>query len=186
MGTRGFVSFVADGQTKTAYNHCDSYPSGLGIDMLVWLRMVDADAARERAIALRVVQSDSKPTGAEVESLKRYANIEVGEQGDQISWYQVLRETQGAPGAMLDAGVIQDASNFPADSLWAEWGYVVDFDAKVFEVYEGFQHDAHGEGRFADMPRVNDNYAPVRLVASWSLSDLPDNDTFLAVEGVDA
>jgi hypothetical protein len=182
MGTRGFVSFAVDDELKTTYNHCDSYPSGLGIDMLVWLRTVDAKVAAERARALRVVTADTLPTDEDVTRLARYCNRAVGEQTDTITWYQLLRETQGSPAAMLDAGVIQDAGEFPADSLWAEWGYVVDFDEGVFEVYEGFQHDDHTDGRFAAMPRENENYAPVRLVASWPLSELPDNDAFLAVE----
>lgn len=38
MGTRGFVGFVIDGQEKIGYNHFDSYPDGLGVDVLSWLR----------------------------------------------------------------------------------------------------------------------------------------------------
>jgi hypothetical protein len=79
---------------------------------------------------------------------------------------------------MLAAGVIEDASKFPADSLFAEWGYVVDFDAMTFEVYRGFQGERHSEGRFADLPQSRDNgYFPVRLVKSWPLSDLPTDLT---------
>jgi len=173
MGTRGFVSFVADGQTKTAYNHFDSYPEGLGEDVLLWLRAADLDAAKVRAQALRVVDDSTPPTDADIERLKPYCNPSVGGRTERPTWYQLLRETQGHPGAMLDAGAIEDASSFPADSLFAEWGYVVDFDAMTFEVYRGFQTSRHSEGRFADMPQRENDYFPVRLVKSWPLSDLP-------------
>jgi hypothetical protein len=79
---------------------------------------------------------------------------------------------------MLDAGVIEDASNFPADSLMAEWGYVVDFDAERLEVYRGFQTSPHDKGRFAAC-EGRDGYYPCALVASWALSELPDEKTFL-------
>lgn len=85
---------------------------------------------------------------------------------------------------MLGAGVIEDASGFPADSLFAEWGYVADFDGGKFEVYRGFQHHAHSEGRFASPEANEGGYFPVRLVASWPLDALPsDKDFHVAVEG---
>ena len=30
MGTRGMNGFISQGETKAAYNHFDSYPTGLG------------------------------------------------------------------------------------------------------------------------------------------------------------
>lgn len=183
MGTRGFISFVADGQTKTGYNQFDAYPGGFGMDVLVWLRAVDPEAAKVRAQALRVVDDSAPPTDADIEQLKSYFDPRVGRQGEPPSWYQLLRGTQGDPAAILDAGAIEDASGFPADSLFAEWGYVIDFDAMAFEVYEGFQKAKHSDGRFADMPPVRDReYFPVRLAKSWPLSDLPDNAAFMALE----
>lgn len=57
MGTRGFVTFVIDGREKTAYNHADSAPEGLGLDVLRWLRdgaVNYPDTVVERARALRL------------------------------------------------------------------------------------------------------------------------------------
>jgi hypothetical protein len=99
--------------------------------------------------------------------------------GDPREWYVLLRETQGKPGRMLQAGVILDASGFPCESLFAEWGYVVDLDSETFEVYVGFQTEPHSKGRFADR-EGRDGYVPVALAASWSLKDLPGDDAFMA------
>lgn len=55
MGTRGFICFVIDAKEKTAYNHYDSYPDGLGLHVLTWLRESDIDIIREQARSLRVV-----------------------------------------------------------------------------------------------------------------------------------
>jgi hypothetical protein len=187
MGTRGFIGFVIDGQEKIAYNHCDSYPSGLGADALNWLwRAVGegTDHLTERVRALRVVDPNSKATPADIEDLSEFARPDVATR-ELSDWYVLLRETQGDPAAMLRAGVIEDASGFPADSLMAEYGYVVDLDAGRFEAYVGFQREPHSEGRFAarDVDSYADGlpqYYPVRLVASWPLSELPTNQEFVA------
>lgn len=186
MGTRGFISFVADGQVKSGYVHSDAYPDYLGANVLDWLRSADIVTATQAAKDLRVVAPDSEPTGEDVERLARFHNPNVGGRSSRPTWYQLLRETQGMPGLILDAGVIEDASSFPADSLFAEWGYVADFDTQVFEVYRGFQHEAHTDGRFASDTPDGNGYYPVRLVASWPFSALPDGGAFIeAAEGPD-
>lgn len=181
MGTRGFVGFVVDGVEKIAYNHWDSYPSGLGEDVRSWLAAADIEAVREQARVLRVVSPDSKPTAEDIEHLRPYMDLGVGEQSTE-DWYCLLRHTQGNPGRMLEAGVVEDASGFPTDSLFAEWGYIVDFDAGVLEAFKGFQKSAHTEGRFATRtgPDDSDGYFPVRLVASWPLSSLPTAEEFIS------
>jgi hypothetical protein len=178
MSTRGFVAFVVDQTEKIAYNHWDSYPDGLGVDVLAWLRAVDLESVARQVRDLRVVDPGSTPTAADVERLAKWTDTDVGKQSTD-DWYCLLRRTQGNPAAMLEAGVIENASQFPADSLFAEWGYVVDFDQGVFEVYRGFQEQPHDRGRFAHLAGEG-GYQPVALVASWSLGDLPDVDRFLA------
>jgi hypothetical protein len=83
MGTRGFIGFVVDGVEKIAYNHWDSYPGGLGLDVLRWLRgevgkMPDGMAwATEQVRALRVVDPQSSPTAEDIERLADFANLNV-------------------------------------------------------------------------------------------------------------
>jgi hypothetical protein len=186
MGTRGFITFVADGVEKTAYNQFDSYPEGVGSSVLVWLRFAaqDLEDLRERVKALRVVSRESTPTDEDVKRLAAFADLRVSYQ-DPREWYVLLRETQGSPATMLQAGMIEDASQFPADSLFAEWGYVIDLDKRVFEVYRGFQQAPHDKGRFAKMQLARrggsvDPYYPVALVESWPIETLPNNEKFLS------
>jgi len=184
LGTRGFIGFIIDGTEKIAYNHWDSYPSGAGADVLWWLSTTDLTEARELAGALRVVDSNSTPTAEDVERLRQFANLNVGRQSVD-DWYVLLRETQGNPAAMLQAGVIEDGSLFPSDSLMAEWGYIVDFDAGVFEVYRGFQKAPHDKGRFAAREPYKPKHRPVveywpcALVVSWPLDGLPSEKDFI-------
>lgn len=183
MSTRGFIGFVADGNEKIGYNHSDSYPDGLGLDVLRWLRAARLDELLAQVKNLRVVDSDAEPTDQDLERFKEFYDGNVGGRAERPTWYQLLRGTQGDPAAILRAGAIEDASGFPADSLFAEWGYVVDVDGCTFEAYVGFQQAPHNKGRFADRP-VRESavgiYYPVALAASWPLDNLPCDAEFVA------
>lgn len=195
MGTRGFIGFVADGVEKIAYNQFDSYPDGVGATVLdfLWANRHELTCTRHSSVSgsapdlirkLRVVGENSTPTAEDVERLSQYADLRVGTR-DPREWYVLLRETQGNPALMLQAGVIEDASGFPLDSLFCEWGYLVDMDAKTFEVYRGFQRSPHGKGRFASRGEgraapLGNEYHPVALAQSWPLDKLPTHDEFLA------
>jgi hypothetical protein len=147
--------------------------------VLNWLREADLPEARRQARELRTVDPDFEPTPEDIERFKGIANLNVGEQ-KLTDWYVLLRETQGAPGAILRSGVIEDASDFPCDSLFCEWGYVVDFDGNALEVYQGFQTATHERGRFAKRVSVSADYYPIALVASWPMHALPSDKDFLA------
>lgn len=181
MGTRGFVGFVVDGVEKLAYNHWDSYPSGVGLDTLSWLREVVAESEglqRELAKALSTVP-DRQPTGEELRALSEFLDTSVG--GPDDAWYQLLRGTQGKAGAILRAGYYEDAGDFPLDSLWCEWGYLIDFDTRVLEVYKGFRQTPPTEGRWVGK-RGDGDYEPVQRVATFAFDALPSGEEFCALE----
>lgn len=192
MGTRGFITFVVNGEEKTTYNHFDSYPSGLGAQVADFLQAVVRNGLavaefRERVAKLRVVKENEKPTAEDKEQLAKFTDLRVSNQSDD-DWYCLLRNTQGDVGAMLEAGVITDAHEFPEDSLFAEWGYVINLDGDgTFEVYRGFQTSPHDNGRFAGRWTEEGRaeslarkqyagatfYYPCALVRSWPLATPP-------------
>jgi len=207
MGTRGFVGVSVDGTEKIAYQQFDSYPSGVGLQALGAARKIAADPAawRERAAGLTLVTNDTRPTPEQVERLRQYADTAVST-GELTEWYVLLRNLQGDLIGYLDVGLMEDAGRFPLDSLFCEWGYLVDFDEGVFEVYKGFQKAPHDRGRFAGRiaaevaagkrldPAVEaaerashyrDGYEPpayyeVALAEAWLLGALPDDEAFMA------
>jgi hypothetical protein len=151
VSTNGTFGFVIDGQTKVAYNHSDSYPSGLGVDVLGWLRRSLAtrpDVLAHQARALRVVEMDSEPSDEDIRQLKRFYNPNVGGPSDRPTWYQLLRETQGDPDAILAAGVIEDASAY----VGIEYAYLVDFDQRVFVARDPFDVSLGGTWPFDALP----------------------------------
>jgi hypothetical protein len=182
MGTRGFVGFVAGGDEKIGYNHCDSYPEVLGVGVLRWLRGAcgDIDKLVDQASALRVVTGDDPPTDEDIARLSAYADTRFSTR-DPHEWCVLLHGTQGDPAAILAAGAIEDASEFPLDSLFAGYGYLVDLDTRVFEAYRGHQHSGHDKGRFAGRTRTGSaEYWPCALVGAWRLDALPSDAEFVA------
>ena len=184
MGTRGLYGFVLGDQEKLSYNHWDSYPAGLGTETLKFLSGgVDLDALKSQVENLRVLSQeeiDEGPTDEDREKYGQYADSGVNRgQG----WYSLLRDTQGDWQKTLEAGIIEDSATFASNSLFCEWGYVINLDTGFLEVYEGFQREPHEEGRFADRVEIvpkaepgdyqRDQYYPIKLVAAYSLRELP-------------
>lgn len=171
MGTRGLHGVVIDGALKTAYNHFDSYPSALGVTMLADAQKL-ADLAPEEFERVRqawrkvvLVDEVASPTPEQRLVLEDKGLDPKGQ------WYGILREYQGSLDSYLGAGFMLDSKEFGYDSLFCEWAWVIDLDARTFEAYEGFQKITHTEGRWA---------VGVKLIAKWAFDELPSEDDFLA------
>jgi hypothetical protein len=71
------MAFTRNGELKGAYNHWDSYPSGLGDAIAYWLAEADLADAQAKFDALKVVDEDSKPTPEEIKnSLAQYDSFD--------------------------------------------------------------------------------------------------------------
>lgn len=183
MSTRGAIGFIADGKEYITYNHSDSYPSWLGAKVLSDARKVSKLGIAPIKAAVKeitLVDEDTEPTPAQRKALSKHANpsVNAGE-----GWYSLLRELQGDLLGYVEAGFMPDGHTFPLDSLFCEYAYIIDLDAGTFQAYRGFQKKSFVKsGRWANIRKpktwepsyVGDNYyAPVRLVAQWSLDALP-------------
>lgn len=193
MGTRGLMAFAYDGEVKGMYNHFDSYPQGLGEDLVNFIlsKSGDFDEVKDLFKNLVAVDEEQAPTEDQKLALLRYYDPKVST-GSTDEWYALLRETQGNPEATLKAGFYVDGLEFAKDSLFCEWGYVIDLDREVLEVYRGFQTGSHTEGRFAQpepgyvSPGYAEegptNYYTIRLFKEIPFSELEKNSTMNAIE----
>lgn len=181
MGTRGLLAFHVDGQTKATYTHWDAYPSGLGVDVLEYLHKTPLDEVTAKAKALqKITDTHAAPTFEQVAKLHEYLDANVGGESEVVTWYQLLRKTQGNPERILAAGYFEDAFGFGQDSLFCEWGFVVDLDAGNFDAYEGFNTSKDPVGLWAEVTGVGE-YKPITRMASFPLSDLPSVEAFLEI-----
>ena len=76
-----------------------------------------------------------------------------------------------------------DETVFVADSLFCEYAYVIDLDKNTFEIYTGFNKERLSENdRFFFLQEEGKEYYPVKLLKSYSLSELPTKDELIALE----
>ncbi len=192
MGTRGFAGFVVDGVEKIFIRNGDSYPRGLGLDVLSWLsNNVEAllhprsGGTLDRIRALRLVGDYTALTPADIQRIAAMLrqNPEtahlVGDD-DPGDGEVILEYATYDLNTLLQIGIVEDGSSFPLDSFYCEWGYVIDLDTMMFDAYRGDQQGAHDRGRFAHRPSPRAGFHPVAVVASWPLAALPDPGQFEA------
>lgn len=93
MATRGCYGFYKKGIAKVSYNHSDSYPSGLGQDIVRFINSTSIKEMNEIFNNIEMVNEDEKPTDEQLVELK-LTNKYDGKEKD-FDWYSVLRNIQG-------------------------------------------------------------------------------------------
>lgn len=151
MGTRGVIGFTVEGQDKLAYNHYDSYPTGLGVKAATVIQTFTDEQINAAARRIELVKGDDKPTDEQVEAMKAFTDLTVSNRSVE-DWYCLTRDLQGELAPYIDGTVnyMIDGSSFTADSLFCEWGYVLDAGRAVLEIYRGFNTSPDGVGRYAN------------------------------------
>lgn len=188
MGTRNLTVVYLDGEYKIAqYGQWDGYPEGQGMTALNFLRSMDEEKFKS---ALR---NSSFISGDELTALwKQYGADDNGmvslDDADRMkkdhpeysrdTGATILQMVQDHPDGMM----LQNQIGFAAYGLFCEWAWVVDLDKRTFEGYRGFGSEPLTEqDRFYFLRDLEENgYSGVRLVAEWSIDELPSDEDFLA------
>ena len=176
---------LVDGEFKVAqYGQWDGYPSYTGTKILEFLRSWD----RERFE--RNVRNAHWLTREEVHKTwieSGFVNMEVASKHTDM--YPHLSRDTGC-GILefvqeADHGIgLVDSKDFAADSLFCEWGWLVNLDENTLEVYGGFNKSPLTEGdRFLgfDNGDMSDGYSPIKMIHKFDLDDLPDDEAFLEI-----
>ena len=178
MGTRGSIGVIYKKEYKGTYNHFDSYPSGLGIEVVDFCNMVTKengwDTFKENFSKIEFINDKKPPTPEQIEMYKEYADLNVSNQSYE-DWYCLLRNVQGAESFQeIYKGKLfhlSDGSNFIKNSLFCEYAYIINLDDMKIEFYQGFQKESQKGNRFGETP--DDEYYPCKLVTSCSLEYIP-------------
>ena len=98
MGTRGLFGFYYKGKYYVVYNQFDSYPSGLGVDIVEQIK-----CAMETGVFLqwptkleniKVINPDSPhPTAEDIKNLTIYTDLRVSDQST-LDWYCLVLNCQ--------------------------------------------------------------------------------------------
>lgn len=170
MGTRGLYGIRKNNIDKTTYNHFDSYPEGLGADMLKFIRKHSNAALNEFYDNIIMVAPDAIPTKEEIAHCAEYGfiNLTVSNQSTQ-DWYCLLRETQGNLEILFecDYPYMIDNRDFIKDSLFCEYAYIINLDTNVLEYYEGFQTTPQAGNRYG--VKEDRGYYPCKRIAEIPL-----------------
>lgn len=174
MGTRGAFGFYKDGVDKSTYNHYDSYPDGLGEEVVKFIRASNIVEMNEIFDRLTIVDSDATPTPEQIEACKQYADTSVST-GQLTEWYVLLRSAQGDLFALRDglSYMIGGGKEFMKDSLFCEWAYIINLDDNVLEVYQGFQKTPDNNRYQISEP--DNGYYHVKLLKTYPLENIPEN-----------
>ena len=188
MGTRHLIAVVKDEQYKVAQcGYSDGYPSGQGAKVLAFLQAADLSLFAQKISTVSFITDEALQAlwvecGAEPnqEFMPKYISNRFSKRYPEYS-----RNTSAG---ILD--IIQHADSpvsllndldFASDSLYCEWGYVIDLDKGMLEVYKGYNTEPlEKKERFYFLQETDNEYTPIHHVASFPLEHLPSKDEFLA------
>jgi hypothetical protein len=180
MGTRGINGFVVKGKHYGQYNQFDTYPSGMGKDMVKLARLITKNEGwnkfRKNAEKVQDIGETTNDT-ALIEKYSSYTDLQVSNQVETDT-YCLLRHLQGVKlleeiykGRCLH---IRDNMEFVKDSLFCEYAYFFNLDSMVIEFWKGFQKEPQMWNPFGTSPN-SDGYYPIKLVGVFQLSRIPRN-----------
>ena len=141
MSTRGIYGFRKGNSKKYFYNHSDSYPSGLGLEIIDLIKKYSDDEMLEIYNKTELVDGNSHPSKEQINyCLSRgWTSLVVSEKSVD-DWYCLLRNIQ-SPGDYVEAALENekvyriDDSDFLNDGIFCDYGYVIDLSRKKLIVY---------------------------------------------------
>lgn len=191
MGTRNLTAVYMDGEYRVAkYCQWDGYPEGQGLKCLHFLRdEMDEKKLREELLKAGFIDGEKynailQKYGASEDGFiscdNSYRMLEVFPELHRDTGADILEMIQNG---MAPFGTL-NSLRFAADSLFCEWAWVIDFDKRTFEVYEGYNEiSLTEEDRFFFLREFEDpncKYHAVKKAAEWCIDALPTDEDFVA------
>ncbi len=161
MGTRGKFGFFYKGKYYFCYNHYDSYPSNLGVHLLLEILHANLDEWIKLLENIKEVSDDVEPTSEDILKLRKYTSTDVGEQS-KYDWYCLLRYTQGSFHHVLNSGYMENVEG----DMGEEYTYILDFDNMVFK--------ANGDG-LDDVEIKVEKEELLKYARKWAEGPLDEN-----------
>jgi len=174
--TAGAYGFASNTKIKLTYNHFDSFPEGLGREIVAFIRKVEEDKGwatlRFKVDDLVMVDENAKMTEDEARKYfprkKSFPKLP--------TWYEAIHNYQNGkilPAIMSgEVNHMTDAKTLPKNSMFCHFVYIIDLNEMSFDVYIGQQKNADNNSYFGK-DKNDEGYYPCKFVATWNLSDIP-------------
>lgn len=185
MSTRGLSGFRSSEIDKLQYINYDTYPTGLGLEMLSQLRAVTDWESVQRHIDDLVPAPDEHLSGWQLRKIRQQVkpfhevNARVGQMRES---YDLFRPLQHRLDPYLDGSLqsMHTYNEFILDSIWCRWGYIANLDSMKMEVWKGSQHEPDPNNRYGSERLGRHPVYPCKQVKSWDLNALPSDEVFLS------
>jgi len=92
-----------------SYNRLDSYPRGLGVDLILEILHADLDEWIKLLENIKEIEvsEELKPTPEDIKRLEKYTDLTIGKQSTD-DWNCLLAFTQGSFSNVLNCGYIRN------------------------------------------------------------------------------
>lgn len=170
MSTRGAFGFTKNGVNKITYNHFDSYPTGLGLDIIAFIMRNNYEEISKIFDKITMVKHNDIPTVDQLKTLEEYfgSRIDISKVKDMediIGSNQYITDFQKGFPYMIDD------EKFMGNSLFCEYAYIINLDDNTLEVYYG-GNCVSQNNRFSKFARQDEDYKEVALVGKIKLNEL--------------
>ena len=190
MGTRHLTIVQKNGEYRVAqYGQWDGYPEYTGLKILEFCKDHLSTVEGRNMFSEKVLQCNyvSDETVEHIiagvkmmnngydENYKPYW-AKIYPQFTRDTGWEILNLILNSEKGMI----LQNTIEFIKDSVWCEWAWVIDLDSDTFEAFRGFNNRHLGKNqRFYEFDTEKDaKYKPCRLIAKWSLDNLPTEEKF--------
>lgn len=155
MSVRGAWGLRYKGQDKIKFNYWDSYPDRLGKDILEFL-VKHKDNLGELETFFKKIELLTKGSEKAKKYYKKF--------GDNTT--QDIKDLY-----VKEYPQMVDDKDFLQDSLYCEYGYIINLDTRKLELYIGFQKDKPPENRYSIKKRRNE-YWNCKLVGELEFNNV--------------
>ncbi|KAF7874988.1 hypothetical protein EAF04_002161 [Stromatinia cepivora] len=139
MGTSGLLVFVFGTQRRATYCHYDSYPTGLGqdiVDFILELQPEQYAIMNQHLEKLEWVEQNIQVPKDLQEKYQKLGYSQSSGDARQTEWYWILRKVQGAQALrpILD-GKLEHLVDAKLNDSKPEFSYFVDFQEMTLETW---------------------------------------------------
>ena len=183
MGTRGIYGLRKNKKDKTSYNHFDSYPAGLGELMFEYIKrhsIEEMNALYDRIMLVDDSKKISELTEEERNGLEILFSYNDKDELIDEDMYSLLRNFQGDLqnyDRYHTVNIMCDNHDFIKDSLFCEYGYIINLDTNELKVFEGFQTKPQKTNRYGC--KSNRDYYPCKMIKRIKIEDIHNSDKTL-------
>jgi hypothetical protein len=138
------------------YGHCDGYLEGAGLDIINFIKLNFSNNSKLEEFKTKVSK------------LEFYSDIELEILKAKNSNYPVFycENSNEILNLVLNNNItkVESYSDFASNSLFCEYGYVLNLDSLELEIYLGFNKNPVPKGeRFCNFKKSDGDYYPIRF-----------------------